>query len=48
MVTAQLGDRTFDLQSEFVVGIDELIVFRYSDLCRCSKDVLVYVSLCGA
>jgi len=38
MVTAQLGDRTFELESEFVVDIDDLRVFRYSDLCRCSKD----------
>jgi hypothetical protein len=38
MVTAQLGDRTFELESEFVVDIYDLRVFRYSDLCRCSKD----------
>ena len=37
-VTAQLGDRTFELESEFVVDIDDLRVFRYSDLCRCCKD----------
>ena len=38
MVTAQLGDRTFELESEFGVNIDDLGVFRYSDMCRCSKD----------
>ena len=38
MVTAQLGDRTLELESEFVVENDDLRVFRYSDLCRCSKD----------
>ena len=38
MVTAQLGDRTFELESEFFVDIDDLRVFRYSDLCRCCKD----------
>ena len=38
MVTAELGDRTLELESEFVVDIDDLRVFRYSDLCRCSKD----------
>jgi hypothetical protein len=38
MVTAQLGDRTFELESELVVDIDDLRLFRYSDLCRCSKD----------
>ena len=35
--TAQLGDRTFELESEFVVDIDDLREFRYSDLCRCPK-----------
>jgi hypothetical protein len=38
MVTAQLGDRIFELESEFVARIDDLRVFRYSDLCKCSKD----------
>jgi len=38
MVTAQLDDCTFELESEFVVDIDDLRVFTYSDLCRCSKD----------
>ena len=38
MVTAQLRDRTFELEPEFVVDIDDLRVFSYSDLCRCSKD----------
>ena len=47
MVTAQLGHRTCELESEFVIDIEDLRVFRYSDLCRCSKEALVDVSLCG-
>jgi len=38
MVTAQLHDRTFELESEFVVDIDDLRLFRYSDLWRCSEN----------
>jgi len=41
MITAQLGDRTFEFESEFVVDIHDLRVFRYCDLWRCSKDALV-------
>ena len=37
MITGQLSDRTFEFESVAMVDLDALRLFRYTDLCKCSK-----------
>jgi len=37
MITRELGDTSLELESGFIVDLDDLGCWRYSELCRCSE-----------